>query len=518
MWSARARAAVLGAGLAMAVASAGGAERAAGKAIVVKAQRAYTMTGAPLDGVTILIVDGKISALGPDIDVPDDAREYVFREGVVTPGLIDANCVIDPEIAEQSTIAGFYCPLCQAAHERHALTSDDRADRCAVCQQAHAHHPPVDGRRQPSLFGGVARALAASEHGEEGHTCSPACSGPQSAADVDTLLASGPSASLTWAEHSSEVVPHRLVIDSVNLLSSDFKRLARGGVTTVYVAPDSASVIGERGAIVKTAGPLKQRIVRRADAVKASMGSDPSSRGRGNNLPPAYGPAPTVFTRRPTTRMGVDFVFRKAFYDARLAAAGKPLRGADQPPLGAVPALNEIATGKIPLRIQARMQHDIFSALRLAKEFGLKFTLEEATEAYQCLPELKAAGVPIIYGPIYDTPAGFRAFTGEAEDARLATPRALYENGIRFALSAQEFRDEDGLVRQGAYAARYGLPADEALRAMTVVPAELLGLSGEVGVLSPRAAGDLVVWSGEPLMAESRPLLVMIDGRVVWKE
>jgi imidazolonepropionase-like amidohydrolase len=321
--------------------------------------------------------------------------------------------------------------------------------------------------------------------------------------------------SLTWAEQSSEVTPHRLVLDSVNLLARDFERLMRSGVTTVYLSPDSAGVIGSRGAIVKTAGPLDQRIVRRADAVKASLGSDPINRGRSNYLPPQYGPAPSFHTRRPTTRMGVDWVFRKAFYDAQRARQGLSLHGADMPPDAAVPVLQDVLDGRVPLRIQARMQHDIFSALRLAEEFKLTFTLEEATEAYRCLPQLRAAGVPVIFGPLYAAPSGFRARTDEVGRPRLNTPAQLAEAGIEFALTAQELRDEESLVRQAMFAARSGLAPDAALRAITATPARLLGLAEQVGELVPGRAADLVVWSGEPLDATSRPLLVMIGGRVV---
>ena len=106
----------------------------------------------------------------------------------------------------------------------------------------------------------------------------------------------------------------------------------KGGVTTVYASADSSDVIGARGTLLKTAGPLEERVFRRADAVKAVMGGDPSGRGEANLLPPYYGPPPTVLTRRPTTRMGVDWVFRKAFYDAQRSSAGLELHGADMPP------------------------------------------------------------------------------------------------------------------------------------------------------------------------------------------
>ncbi|HQL55664.1 MAG TPA: amidohydrolase family protein, partial [Phycisphaerae bacterium] len=82
----------------------------------------------------------------------------------------------------------------------------------------------------------------------------------------------------------------------------------------------------------------------------------------------------------------------------------------------------------------------------------------------------------------------------------------------------QELRDEEGLVRQGMVAVRHGLTPELALRAMTATPASFMGLAGEVGVIAPRAAADVVVWSGEPFDAASRPVLVLVSGRVVYKD
>jgi imidazolonepropionase-like amidohydrolase len=216
--------------------------------------------------------------------------------------------------------------------------------------------------------------------------------------------------------------------------------------------------------------------------------------------------------------MGVEWVFRKALHDARRGVAGLPVRGADAPPAEALPVLAELLDGKIGLRVQARMQHDIFTALRLAEEFGLRIVLEEAIEAYQCLPQLKAANVPVVFGPLFIRPRGYRAGGGEANDPRLITPRALLDAGIPFALTANDLRDEDGLVRQAMIATRYGLPADAALRAVTAAPAEIMGLPEHFGTLAAGAAADLVVWSAEPFDPASRPLLVMIDGQVVYED
>ncbi len=453
-------------------------EHAESVVLVIQAGRVHTLTGEAIDGGAVIIRDGRIEAVGRDLSIPAGARVIARPTAVVTPGLIDACCTVDPEIPQQAS--GW----------------------------------PFENWR-PSFWQWMARQ-AAHDADDPDHVCGSACGLPHDAGPL--ALAAATMSELTWGEQSSEVTPHRLVIDSVNLLSNDFRRLLRGGVTTVYVSADSANVIGGRGTILKTGGPLRERTVRRADAVKATIGGDPSRRGLPNFLPPYYGPPPTFLTRRPTTRMGVEWVFRKAFYDTLRARKGLKIYGADMPPPQALPVLQQVLDGDVPLRIQARMQHDIFTALRLAAEFNLSFALEEATEAYRCLPQLKAAGVPVIFGPLYMDAKGFRGRTDEVRQPRLNTPRQLADAGIEFALTAQELRDEEGLVRQAMFAVQNGLTPEQALRAITATPAGLLGLADEVGVVSPGAAADLVVWSAEPLAATSRPLLVLINGRVVLEE
>ncbi len=453
---------------------------AAAGVTVIKAAHIWPVSGDPIENGVIIIRDGAIDALGAGLAIPEGAEVIDAGDGVVTPGLIDAMCSVGARMPRSASEWYF--------------------------QTGRIH--------EPGMWDRLGDEAAEAKHAAaEEEVCGPACAGPRTPLQMEERLAAGVSASSTWAEQSSEVIPELRVLDAVDLQSPDFARLAREGVTTVFVSPDSASVIGARGAIVKTAGKLGKRVVRAEDAVKASMGEDPSARGASNRLP--YGGWATMYTRRPTTRMGVDWVMHKALYDAQRAAEGLPLKGVDVPDAAAIPVLQGVLKGEIPLRVQARMQLDILEMIRTAKQFNLRFILEEATEAYQCLDELKAANVPVIYGPLYDVPQGFRAFAGESEDARLNTPARLAERGIPFALTAQELRDEEGLVRQGMYAVRYGLSKKAALAAMTSIPAEMMGLKGKAGVLAPGAAGDLVVWSGDPFDATSRAKLVVIDGAVV---
>jgi imidazolonepropionase-like amidohydrolase len=517
--------------------AAGGAPALAGNEsiIVIKAGRVHTLTGAVIEHGIVVIRDGKIAALGADALTPEGAKVIDLPEGVVTPGLIDACCVVDPEMTENNFYfrQRFSCPDCAELARRQLKASNGGASighdlplcsRCRAAQSGAGSSLWVElAERARENAPAVADGTVSLNEGEheghshgEGDVCAGVCGGPKTARDdASPFVSVMPSPRTTWAEHESEVVPYTRVMDSVNLFSNDFVRLLRSGVTTVFVSPDSASVIGARGAIVRTGGDLSRRVIRAVDAVKATVGADPILRGRSNFMP--SGGYADIQTRRPTTRMGVDFVFRKAFYDTQRWSAGIERHGADIAPEPAFPVLKQVLGGEIPLRIQARMQHDIVTAMRLAHEFGLKFTLEEATEAYQCVPELKATGTPVIYGPIFINPRGQRDIVNEAERPVLSTPRMLLDAGIPFALTAQEMRDEESLIRQAMMASRYGLPADAALRAVTTSPAKLLGLGEEFGTLKTGADADLVVWSGDPLDAASRVRAVVIGGQLAYE-
>jgi imidazolonepropionase-like amidohydrolase len=208
--------------------------------------------------------------------------------------------------------------------------------------------------------------------------------------------------------------------------------------------------------------------------------------------------------------MGLVWVFRKSFYDAIRREEGLPAYGADTADAEAHAVLLDVLQGRVPLRIQARLQRDILAALRLADEFQLSFTLEDAGEAYRCLDEIKTSGVPVIFGPISD-----RSASRDRERPRYSTLRVLLEHGIPTALSAQDLRDEDGLARQAMYAQRFGVSFDQAIRAVTVTPAELLGLDDQLGSVHVGRRADLVLWSGQPLAADSQPVLVLIEGQIV---
>jgi len=303
-----------------------------------------------------------------------------------------------------------------------------------------------------------------------------------------------------YAEHETEVTPHLSVLDALSLGSEGWERLAARGVTTVYVTADPGAVIGGRGALLKT-GRIP-RVLDADGAVKATIGREAWVRGARNRRPSRRGAG--FRARRPNTRMGLVWVFRDAF----AGAATGELEG----PAG--PVLREVLSGERALRIQARRANDIETALRLTAEVGLRsFVLEEGTEVARTeLARLRDRGVAVVFGPIFERPRGFRARTGEADEPALETPVALADARVTFCLTASDRTGEAALPTQAMLAIRYGLDPASALAAVTATPAGVLGVADRLGTLAAGLDADLVVWSGPPFEATTRPLLVLIDG------
>ncbi len=463
------------------------ASSVAAKPTLIKSERLYVGNGDVIKNGAVLIDGGKIVSVGASIDAPD-ADVIEIESGSITPGLIDANARVEPT---------------------DVFPTGGRPSRSLI---EMALYPDRDLRTLAchcswhSLLG----CKLADTHSQlAADAICPLCGYP---AHLGVTLSSGVNPDPRATESSAEVVPFTSVLDTINLRSPDWDRLLAGGVTTVLAVPDSSAVIGPSGAVLKTAGPATRRVVERDGAVKASINSEPYSTGPGNS--PPFGNIVNVRTRRPNTRMGVAWVFRKAFADAQAGVAGRDGYGADAPPPESLPVLEDLLAGKRPLMVHSRTQHDIEAALRLADEFGLTFTLLEGTEAYNVVPQLKAKNIPVVYGPVYYEGRDRRVPSNETQQNRFSTVRELVRSGVPTAISAQDLRDEDGLARQAMYAMRAGLDEDEALRAVTLTPAELLGISDRVGSLESGKQADVVVWSGRPFAATSRPVVVVVDGRV----
>ena len=311
-------------------------------------------------------------------------------------------------------------------------------------------------------------------------------------------------------EQSSETAVHYSVGDALDLFSYQWKRELESGVTTALATPADFDVIGGLGVVLKTGGAptLSARLVRPEAVLRGSIGAQPSS---GNNAPRFVEPQ-SFYYRRPTTRMAVEWVFRKAFYDAiQGEGAADPARAADNQ------VLRRVLAGELPLSIQAKATQDVRTAIYLKEEFQIPHViLDHAIEAWREPELLKRSGVAVVLPPF---PPGGRHDDGFVNDSYfqpLDAARRLHELGVPFALSGHDARDVGArLSDQAGLAQRGGLSFEAALAAVTLVPARLVGVDERVGSLEVGKDADLVLWSGKPFEPTSRVIGVLLEGELV---
>ena len=300
------------------------------------------------------------------------------------------------------------------------------------------------------------------------------------------------------SEMTREVTPCVRALSAYDPGSREARLALRAGVTSIFLEPGTASVVGGMAAVVKTApGPRgAARVVRADAALRLSFGADPSA---GNT--PAHGIPLHIYARRPTTRMGVLAVFRDAWILGRAAGPDSP--DADRA------AMARAGKGGA-LRILARTEEDLGTVLRVKKEFGFDAVVEGASEGWKVAGRLAKEGVGVVAGPL-TWPVSGRG--PEGTDPALDNAGALHRAGVRVALTAGG--NAAGLRDQAAMAARWGLPREAALRAVTAEAAALSGAGERVGSIAEGRDGDLVVFDGDPLEPSSRVRLVIVDGEAV---
>ena len=305
-------------------------------------------------------------------------------------------------------------------------------------------------------------------------------------------------------EQSSEVTPSVSMEYGVDVFDFRWNRLARSGVTTAFVPPQSRNVVGGLGIVLKTAGDdtLKARTLEGAPLLCGAIGSLPSNGNR-----PAAGRPNTFYNRRPTTRMGVEWEWRRCLFEA----AQSPAEGAGKD----VDILQDVLAGKVGAFIEAYPTQDIRTAVFLKEEmqregFGeMRLIIDAAAEAWREPQLLVRSSASVILPPM---PAQGR--TVDAAFMAANTAKVLQDAGVQFALSADDSRN-GALGIEAGLAMRGGLTREQALRAVTITPAQILGVDNRVGTVEVGKDADLVLWNGEPFEVTTRPIGVLVSGRLV---
>jgi imidazolonepropionase-like amidohydrolase len=307
-------------------------------------------------------------------------------------------------------------------------------------------------------------------------------------------------------EQSSEITPTLRVSSALDPQSKALKRIVQTGVTTLFVSPGRRNVIGGLGVVIKPAGRIPQEMIIKDDAALTVVMDLDSSYG--NRIPRGQ-PAVNFYFRRPTTRMAIIWMLRKSFFDAEQYAASEDK---DDPDLD---ILSSALEDNIPIHINVRRAITIRTALKIADEYGLKIILDECTEGYKIAEELAQKNVPVVLGPFYYYARSIGQYR-EGRKVNWNNAGILAKAGVKVALASGGQAGTIDILTAAAFAARHGMQREEALKAVTITPAEILGVADKVGSLEKGKDADILILSGEPLSVTTRIEKVILNGKTVY--
>ncbi len=399
--------------------------------IAITNGKVMTITQGTFDGGTVLVEDGRIVAVGEDVEIPEDAEVYDATGKVVMPGLIDAHCHV-----------GLF----------------------------------------PDGIGW--------EYSDGNELTDP-------------------------------ITPHLRALDAVHPEDPAFKELVSAGVTTVLTGPGSGNLIGGQWVCLKTAPKpsVEQMVLLEPAGMKMALGENPKR---------VYGEQ----KKAPSTRMGNAAALRAALvdaqnylekwrrYEADLADYQAKVEEKDEDAEEPKPperdlkleALGKVLRREMKARVHAHRADDMLTAIRIAEEFDLDLTLEHATEGYKIADILADKEIPVTAGPIL-----FSRVKYELKNMTPKNPSLMAKAGVKVAIQTDEMSAVKYLTINAALAMREGMSEEEALKAITINPAEIIGVADRVGSLEVGKDADLVVFSGHPFDYRSVAELVLVDGQVAHK-
>ncbi len=308
-------------------------------------------------------------------------------------------------------------------------------------------------------------------------------------------------------EQSDEITPTIRISTALDPQSKVLKRVVQTGITTLYISPGWRNVIAGLGAVIKPTGKTPKEMIIKEDAALTIVMSLDSTYG--NQIPRSQPPRNFYF-RRPTTRMAIIWMLRKSFFDAQKYAASKEKDDPD------MQILASVLDDKIPVRLNVRRAINIRTALKLADEYDFQLILDECTEGYKVAEEIAQKQVPVVLGPFYYYPGSSGQYR-EGREVNWNNAGILTKAGVKVALTSGAQLQSIDLLTAAAFAVRHGMPKDEALKAITTTPAEILGVADKVGTLEKDKHADILILSGDPLKVTTRIEKVILNGKTVYK-
>lgn len=315
-------------------------------------------------------------------------------------------------------------------------------------------------------------------------------------------------------ETSDEIMPHMHVYDAFHAETAVIPVTRINGVTNAIVAPASQDTLPGQDSFIQLDGRSAEEMLMVRDIAMPLnfTGRQRRNQGQFQNY------------KFPSTRMGLAAQLRQAFmdaqdYDQKMAAYEKKKssggddkdkdKGPGQPPKRdlKLEALLPYLHGQRPVVVAAEEPNDLLTAMELANEFHLKVVLNHLSHSASLLDKVAATHFPVIVGPIYEQPK-----ENERYDAVFKLPAEMAKRGIKIAFASYDAHNARNLPYAAGYAVGFGLPHDEALKAITLNPAQIWGVDDKLGSLDTGKLANVVVANGDPLDVKTDVKHVFING------
>lgn len=333
-------------------------------------------------------------------------------------------------------------------------------------------------------------------------------------------------------ENVLPITPWLRAIDAVNMMDAAFDDAVRAGITSVMTGPGSSNVAGGQFAFLKTKGRrIDDLIVKAPAAMKIAFGENPKANFSGKD-------------QSPVTRMAIAGLLREELFKAvqyrrdkqafqnqafqnqafqNQALQGQTFQGRtfQNQPAGSdgfrpdfrMECWLPVLEGEIPLKAHVHRADDIFTAIRIAREFGLSLTLDHCSEGHLIAEEIAAEGFPAIVGP--DLASRNKS---EVQNMAFKTASVLHRAGVLVAVTTDH---PVSLIQYlplcAGLAVRSGLPPEEGLRAITCNPAAVCRVDDRVGSLEPGKDADVAIFTGNPMETGTRTMCTIIDGEIAYR-
>jgi len=303
-----------------------------------------------------------------------------------------------------------------------------------------------------------------------------------------------------YNESTDPITPQVRAIDSFDTFDGMLAEGIQGGVTTVCTGPGSANVVGGTFVVTKLVGKRIDKMALKVNAaMKCAFGENPKS---------VYGQN----KKAPMTRMATAALLRELLFKARKYQ--QDTDAGEEPKFDMkLEAMLPVMRGEIPLKAHAHRADDILTSIRIAKEFGVKLTLDHCTDGALIADELAEDGYPALVGPSFGNKT-----KPELKNKGYETAGILHKAGVKVCIITDApVITIENLPMCAGLAAQAGLPMEEAWKAITINPAESIGIADRVGSLEPGKDADIVIWTADPLTTiGGEAYMTIIDGKIIY--